>query len=522
MAARIVVALTALSLLATGLGFLRELAIAYFFGASTQSDVLAVVIYVYEMIHLLFFQGGLAYVVVPLVAGFHTGKELEQQRDLVVGLLGWVLVGGLAFTLVAGAAAGPAAAAMCPGCADDAQSSLAWSARVAAVGLVCIAVASALASVLHGLSRYGRPLVGRLAWSAIAIAALVIAPSSSRFAWALVGLAVGAAAQASMNMLGLPGGILVWRLRAMRSRAALQALRLSIPAVAGLAGMGFALGLGERGLLALLPAGNIAMASYAQRSVNLASTAGLALMTVSFTEMAVAHRESGWLGAQAALVRGVRQGAFILAPATALFVLLGPELVRLLFQRGALSAEAAATSGRAAQFFAIALVPGILLGLLSRMLFVGGRAWAAVGVNGVVTAVALGFAALFLARLGLFAVPVGYALGLTVASLVAARLVGSITGVGMGEVVAAAGPAILAATAAGGVWWLVRVKALLVSWLGLAGDLGSLLALAAGSLLYVLAYIAACSMLGIREMQAAGRLVSRVMWRAGGGSPGAA
>jgi putative peptidoglycan lipid II flippase len=418
--------------LGTALGFVREITVGFYFGATAAADALAVAIYLCDTTWSFFFQVGLAYAVVPVAAAVRASGDTRAERQLLTGLLGWVAV--TAVVVLGGLTFGREwfADSMFAGRPTEDRHLLSVALGISAPGFALVAVAGALACVLQAYERYGPPPLGRVGWNALAITAISAAPAALRFPAALWGLVAGAAVQVGFAWRALPRRPEPPGESSFTSLPVREVLRKSVPAFLGLGAISLALGLGERSFLGRLEPGSVAVANYALRTVNLASMVALAFFTVGFAQAAL-EQANGERAAVAGSVLGtVRRGLFVLAPLAAVIYVLAEPTVSLLFGRGAFTEDAVRSTAACLRIYALSVVPGFLLGIFARALFVAGREWAAVAANGFVTLVALSWDGAALSRLGVLAIPGGYALGFAIAAGFAAVVLRRTIGFGHG------------------------------------------------------------------------------------------
>ncbi len=419
--------------LATALGFLRELTIAFFFGASAAADALAVSIYLYDTTFNLFFQGGLAYAVVPVAAALVAQGRQAEQRQLLTGLTAGVVLAGLAVVAVLAIGGELIAGLMFVGRPEAERALLSQALAATGPGLALVALAGLFGCVLQANERYAAPPLGRLGWNVLVIACLVAAPAPWRYSAALAGLAVGAAVQFLLASRALPRGLLGWELSAAVSSPVRQVLRRSVPAFLGIGSASLILGMGERSLLGMLDPGSVAVANYALRTVNLASIVALAFFTVGFAQMALEQGREDRPAVARSLLRTVRRGLFVLAPLAGSIYVLAEPTVLLLFGRGAFEAQDVLITGSCLRVYSLSVIPGFLLGIFTRLLFVAEREWAGVAVGGIVTVVALSWDIALLGPLQVLAIPSGYTLGFVAAAIAAGLLLRPVLGRGHGH-----------------------------------------------------------------------------------------
>jgi putative peptidoglycan lipid II flippase len=350
-----VTVLSLMTVAAKVFGFVRETAIAHFFGVSGLVDAYRIA----ETATSL--SAGPArqafdVVGVPLLVEQRTRRGEAAERGLFGSLCTVALAFAAGLALVLFVLAGPLARLLAP--------NLAAGAGHSAAGLIRIMIPVAIANVLAGVagSYYNARrqfIVPRLFDPVVNTVAVVILVLTAR-SWGVTGLAAGwsLGQMAGMTAAFLPlvyaGHRLAGSLRGPQVR---EFLVLSLPVllVSIVQPLNVAVG---RAFASLLPEGSIAMMGYADRlfvfPCYLLSASVAPVFYTKAAELAAAGDRQGLRDYTKRLL--FRLG-LVLVPATAVLAAISRPLVRLVYQHGAFTPEAAAATGSVLGFLSLGLAP---------------------------------------------------------------------------------------------------------------------------------------------------------------------
>lgn len=136
----------------------------------------------------------------------------------------------------------------------------------------------------------------------------------------------------------------------------------------------------ERFLASSLPAGAISHLNYAQKIAQIPMTMSMMLCTVTFPVVARALAEGDTERARIRVERDLSVASCLVLLGTAAVVACAPQIVHLLFQRGAFTARDTAATAGVMRVYALGLLGQTLTGVLVRSYFSAGRAtWYPVG-----------------------------------------------------------------------------------------------------------------------------------------------
>lgn len=182
----------------------------------------------------------------------------------------------------------------------------------------------------------------------------------------------------------------------------------------------------ERFLAASLPAGAISHLNYAQKVAQVPMMLSLMICTVTFPVVAKAVADGEGDQARRRVERDLALAGVVVLAGTAVVVAYAPQIIDVLFQRGAFSAADTATTASIMRVYALGLLGQCLVGALGRPFFSAARpTWfpaAAMGAGLLVNAVA---GALAVGPWGVYGIAASNALGITVTAGFLLRGLGS-------------------------------------------------------------------------------------------------
>lgn len=353
-AAASLVALAAI--LSRVLGYVREVLLAAKFGASNITDAYLVA---YEI------PGAIYYVVsISLVLAFiPVYREVVQKRGeeaawrLVNSVLNVTLLFFAGLWLVGELAAPLYIPLLAPGFAREALGLTISLTRKMLPLLLIVGISGLSAAVLNANRRFGPPAFFGLASNVVVVGALAVTSHPGQIHWVAYAVVAGGLLGALIQVATMPG--LGYRYQAVLDMAdpALKRVWVLLLPVMVATSVTQVQTFAARFVASHLEAGTISFLNYASRVSALPfSVIGLAVTTVIFPTLA----EQGALGQlddlRKTLRNGLRTLAFILMPmAIGCFVFAEP-ITRLMFERGAFTAEDTRMTAYALQFFSVGIL----------------------------------------------------------------------------------------------------------------------------------------------------------------------
>ncbi|MFZ3598756.1 murein biosynthesis integral membrane protein MurJ [Streptomyces sp. BH104] len=439
--ARVALLTAALSAAGSLLGLGRDQALAQLFGAGSETDAFLVAWTVPEVAATLLIEDGLAFMLVPAFSAALAARAADGScprghdpvRALVAGSLPRLTLAFAACAALLMVGARPLVTLLAPGLPDP-QLAVDCT-RLTATCVLTFGLAGYCSAALRAHSSYLPPAAIYVAYNTGIIATMLVLADR----WGVRAAAAGVAAGGILMVL-VQAPTLRRRLRrgaqlagdAETKAADRQPMNLALIATVLL----FALCRQaqvfiERFLASSLPSGAISELNYAQKVAQLPMVLSLMLCTVTFPVVAKALARGDVEHARDRVERDVALAGCIVLSGAAVVFACAPQIIQLLFQRGAFTADDTAATASVMRVYSLGLLGHCLVGALVRSYFSAGRpswypvaamaagmtltagagVWAvgAWGVGGIAAANALGItftAALLLAAMDRRSVPV--------------------------------------------------------------------------------------------------------------------
>lgn len=354
--ARATILLLALALLSRVLGLVREMVIAWRFGASAETDAFFVAFSLPYAFYAVV-GGSLTAVIVPLLAEYEARGQHEEAMRTASLVINTVIlaIGVLAMLGMIGA---PQIAWLLGGGFD--APTLQRAAQFTTLmmpSIIFMSVAGVLAGILNHRHVFGPPAFGPVTMNVIIILGAVVGGAWAGIEGLVAGTVLGAIAFMAVQLPAL-------RRAGFRHRWTFSLKDPAVKRIAGMlwpvilvSGLGFFYTVIDFRLASGLAEGSVTALNYATKLIQLPQ--GLFVMAVttaifpSLSKLAANARPEE----MAALLRkGLRIILLLAVPATAGFVVIGQLLIELLFQRGAFGPEATNMTSSALFFLSIGLV----------------------------------------------------------------------------------------------------------------------------------------------------------------------
>ncbi|MBL3666393.1 murein biosynthesis protein MurJ [Streptomyces sp. M2CJ-2] len=387
--ARATLVTAALSIGGSLLGLVRDQSLARLFGAGSDTDAFLVAWTVPELAATLLIEDGLAIALIPAfsmaLARRARGASGDPVRELVAATLPRL---SLAFVAVAALVAGTApflVQVLAPGLPDPRLA--VDCTRLTAISLLAFGLAGYCSAALRAHRRFFAPGAIYIAYNTGIVAAMFLLGGAWGVRAAAVGVAVGGCLMVAVQLPSL------WRQLASRTPAVGEAqgggeerpMRLALIASVLL----FALCrqsqvLVERFLASSLPAGAISHLNYAQKVAQIPMTLSLMVCTVTFPVVARALADGDTERARDRVERDLVLSSCVVLLGMCAVIACAPQMVELLFQRGAFTASDTAATSDVMRVYALGLLGQTLVGTLIRSYFSAGRpSWYPLAVMGV-------------------------------------------------------------------------------------------------------------------------------------------
>ncbi|MFG3409241.1 murein biosynthesis integral membrane protein MurJ [Streptomyces sp. NPDC048142] len=473
--ARAAAATAVLTVLGAVLGLVRDQAIARYFGASHASDAFLIAWTVPEMAATLLIEDGMALLLVPAFSLALTRRAAgggepgsDPVRDLVAATLPrlFLLLSGGAALLIAGAPW--VVRVLAPGLADPRLA--VDCTRLTAVTVLTFGITGYFSAALRAHRSFLPPAGVYVAYNLGIIGMTLALHATWGVRAAAMGVAVGSAlmilTQLPMFLRLVPiGRPRLPRFGRLRRRAARTAPLLGFAVLAPV--VLFVVSrqsqvLVERFLASTLPAGAISHLNYAQKVAQMPMVLSLMICTVTFPVVAQAMAAGDREKARLRVERDLALAGMVVLLGTAVVLGYAPQIIEVLFQRGAFDVSDTDSTAQVMRVYALGLLGHCLVGALSRPFFSSGRpTWFPAfamgtgllvtmgagyaltyrfGVDGIATANAIGIsttALLLLMGLGTRVVPIrARAVALSLGRLAGASLSAGVAGWAFAPVIA--------------------------------------------------------------------------------------
>ncbi|WJV47497.1 murein biosynthesis integral membrane protein MurJ [Streptomyces flavofungini] len=416
------------------LGLVRDQVLAHFFGAGSATDAFLVAWTVPEMAATLLIEDGLAFFLVPAfslalarrAAAGGAGPGPDPVRALVAASLPrmtlWFVGGCLALI----AAAPLLVAALAPGLPDPGLA--VDCTRLTATCALSFGLAGYCSAALRAHQRFAAPAAVYVVYNTVIIAALFLLAAPLGVRAAATGVALGGVL---MVVVQAP---FLWRELRLRGGAAgrvprgEQAVRLETAVIWTV--LLFALCrqsqvLIERFLASSLPAGAISHLNYAQKVAQMPMVLSLMLCTVTFPVVARALAAGETERARDRVERDLVLAGCVVLYGAAAIVAVAPDLVHLLFQRGAFTAADTEATAAVMRVYALGLLGHTLVGALARAHFSVGRAtWAPLAAMGIGLLTTAGIGFLTVGTWGVYGIAGANAAGICVTAVLLLHALG--------------------------------------------------------------------------------------------------
>ncbi|MFD3590585.1 murein biosynthesis integral membrane protein MurJ [Streptomyces sp. NPDC058683] len=411
-----------LSVVGSLLGLVRDQSLARLFGAGQDTDAFLVAWTIPEFAATLLIEDGLAFALIPAfslaLARRAQGAPGDPVRALVAGTLPKL---ALAFAAVGALLIGGApqlVEVLAPGLRDPGLA--VDCTRLTATCVLTFGLAGYCSAALRAHRRFLAPAAIYVAYNAGIITAMFAFGGDWGVRSAAFGVAAGGFLMVAVQLPSLLGQ-LRRRVKAAAGDPVAEAEPLNVVLMATV--LLFALCrqsqvLIERFLASHLHSGAISHLNYAQKVAQIPMTMSMMLCTVTFPVVARALAEGDIERARRRVERDLSVAASVVLLGTAVVVACAPQLVHLLFQRGAFTAADTAATAGVMRVYALGLLGQTMVGVLVRSYFSAGRAtWYPVGAMAAGIAVTSWMGAMAVDRYGVTGIAAANATGITVTSV---------------------------------------------------------------------------------------------------------
>jgi putative peptidoglycan lipid II flippase len=348
------------TLLSRLLGLLREMAVAWIFGAKDAADAFYVAFRLPNLLRELAAEGSMSAGFIPVFTEYLSTRSRQEARHLANASFTLMCV-ALAIVSLIGLLASPwLVRAIAPGFsanADKFELTVALT-RIMFPYLLFIGLAALTMGVLNSLKAFQAPALASSAFNVcVIVVTVVLGPRLDQPVIAVaIGVLVGGLAQFAVQLPSLAAHGMSFRWRWTPTHPGLrQMLWLILPTTIGLSVSQVNLVVNTL-LASLLPGGSVAYLNYAMRLIQFPlGLFGVAVATAILPTLS----SHATLGEQAAFRQttlfGLRLVFFITVPSMVGLIILRDPIVQVLFQHGAFDAQAAAGTASALMAYSLGL-----------------------------------------------------------------------------------------------------------------------------------------------------------------------
>lgn len=493
--------------------FFLGVAIAAAFGASRVTDAYFMASSTAELLAKIFLGGALTSVFLPILAELEAAGDRERAKRLFAALFALAVAVFLVLAIPLELFSRTLVDLLAPGFDPDTRALTTLLLRIVFPASLLAFLADLTIVPLHVHRRFGLPALSRLLIPLSTLAVLLLLAPRLGVLTLAVGAVAGTAVQVVLLFVALHrSGYRVRLASPFRNPDVRRVIVLTLPFIVSiLAAQGA--GVVYRVLVSHQPEGSLTSLKFAEKISQMTNVLFLGSITqVAFPAFARAAATTSHEEIRARLTTAVRSAAFFAIPITVGAIVLREHLVRILFERGAFTEAASATTAALVPFYMIGLLGNGVSSLLGHLALALKETRRAVGVNVGLQAIAT---LLFLVLVPLIGVP-GLALvsgagPFVLTGLYVVALRGRFRGLGRTVATHAADPRLLVAgTAAALLTYIGRGAG---AWLEGGRSLADASALVGGTALGCAGYLGTAWLLKVPEVGAVRHVLSSVLRR---------
>jgi putative peptidoglycan lipid II flippase len=348
------------TLLSRILGFVRDIVIAWYFGAGLYSDAFFVAFRIPNLFRRMFAEGSLSISFIPVFAECLTKQGKDEANRLAgsaVRLLSLILIAAV----ISGILLSPLIVRLiAPGFSDTAgKYALTVSlTRIMFPYLFFICLAALFMSILNVLGHFAAPAFAPAILNISIIAALFFIPAGSGESAKI--LAAGVLAGGFLQLAAqipflIKNGVYFWRGSGIYHPGLKEAGILMLPAIFGAAVYQINILIGTL-LASFLPEGSVSYLYYADRLVQLPlGIFAISAATAIFPALSRQASANDMAAFKETFDYSLRLVLFITFPCMAGLIVLREPIIALLFKRGEFDAQTAALTAQALLYYSIGL-----------------------------------------------------------------------------------------------------------------------------------------------------------------------
>ncbi len=344
------------------LGFVRDVIFAHLLGTSMVAQAFFVALRIPNLFRDALGEGAANAAVVPVLCA-HQDKGEANWKELVQVVMSWAFLFLTAVTIIGVLSSNWIVHAIAPGLAIDPQTFTLTVdlTQLMFPYLILIALAAVQMGVLSTLNSFVTIAFGPCLFNIALIGAAFLAVWQH---WPLpqslaIGVLVGGVAQFALQYAALARRGLAWRWPAsLKHPGAIEVGKLLLPRLWGsmVYQMSVFVDTFCASLWMIVGDGGIAAVYFSNRLIQLPlGIFGYAMINASLPELSRNAESGKWDLFEGSVILGARNLLFVLVPSAVILMMLAPELIRLIFERGAFDAASTAVTANALFFFSVGL-----------------------------------------------------------------------------------------------------------------------------------------------------------------------
>lgn len=353
------------------LGYARDASLAAVFGASALTDAFFVATIIPTIISTVVMSGALAPALLPVFRS--QLQDRTRAWALANTLLSWGALVLAIFVAIIFLAAPWFVAWLAPGLNPETSALAIRLTQLGAPLVVLLGMSALMGALANGLGSFRLPALATVLVNGAAFGAILAFGKQIGIQSAVLGLTLGAFIQLLAQGFGLYRQGWHPSLAFTRQQADVsETLRLFVPLIAFVA-LAQSVPIAERVFGSLFPPGELSLLAYAGKLFQIPGVVlSSSLAIVLYPHLIQTHTDSVRDDTPAqwnhAVAQGIRSAIFLTLPLALWFFINANGLVRLIFQRGAFSPQAADTTAALVQVYMLAVVPAGILLVLTRAL----------------------------------------------------------------------------------------------------------------------------------------------------------
>lgn len=402
------------------LGFAREVLIARQFGTGGEADAYAAAFRLPDLLFLVVMSASFGSAFIPVFAGYLTQGDPRRAWNLANAVLTWAIGLTIAVGLLIFLLADPIIRYLiAPNLADEYITLSANLMRVLVLSPLLLGLGIAAKGILEAQDRFLMPALAPLAYNAGIILGIIVLAPSAGIEGVAVGVIIGAAGHALLQLPSVLRSGLRFRPTFSRSVDGLGEVGgLLVPRVIGQLAFAanfivitnFASSLGEGGPASINYAWQLLMLPH--------GILALSISTVIFPAMARQWELADVAGLSRTFSEAIRPLIFLSLPITIILFLYREPIVAALLQRGNFSRASTVAVAAPLAALALALIAYGLVEVLTRAFYAMKDARTPVAAGLIVIVINIGIAALTIDRLDGLALGLALAVSTTVEAII--------------------------------------------------------------------------------------------------------